>query len=159
MDEKTYPDVSPYLAAKAQRRRQLAALSWEEKVAIIEQMRELMPRHAWRQNLSTPEDVAGRLRHYRAIIKDVLIAYAQSAVPSSARDACGESLPIFDERQDIYLVQCPTWEQGTREFATPIRLRIKENQIWIEADESQDGMMAALTQAGVPAADLVDRSR
>ena len=34
-----YPDISHIFAAKAQRRRMLAALSWEEKVAIIERMR------------------------------------------------------------------------------------------------------------------------
>ncbi len=36
-----YPDISHIFAAKAQRRRMLAALSWEEKVTIIERMRSL----------------------------------------------------------------------------------------------------------------------
>ena len=48
MEEKTYPDISELLAAKVARRRALAALSWEEKVAIIEQMRQLFPRNAWK---------------------------------------------------------------------------------------------------------------
>jgi len=43
-----YPDISGILAAKAQRRRALAALPWEEKVAIIEQMRVLLPKDLWR---------------------------------------------------------------------------------------------------------------
>ncbi len=34
-----YPDVSHIFTAKAQQRRRLAALSWEEKVAILERMR------------------------------------------------------------------------------------------------------------------------
>ena len=46
--QKKYPDFSGILAAKAQRRRALAALSWEEKVAIIEQMRKSMPRGMWK---------------------------------------------------------------------------------------------------------------
>lgn len=46
--EKVYPDIAPLLQAKAERRRALAALSWEEKVAIIEQMRQLLPKDAWR---------------------------------------------------------------------------------------------------------------
>lgn len=45
--EKVYPDITPLLQAKAERRRALAALSWEEKVAIIERMRQLLPRDAW----------------------------------------------------------------------------------------------------------------
>lgn len=46
--QKTYPDFSNLLAAKAQRRLALAALSWEAKVAIIERMRQLLPRDAWK---------------------------------------------------------------------------------------------------------------
>lgn len=45
-----YPDISAILAAKQQRRRELAALSWEEKVAIIEMMRQLRPRDGWRRD-------------------------------------------------------------------------------------------------------------
>lgn len=43
-----YPDISALLAAQARRRRELAALSWEAKVAIVEQMRQLLPRDAWK---------------------------------------------------------------------------------------------------------------
>jgi hypothetical protein len=45
---KTYPDISHILVEKAQRRLALAALSWEEKVAIVEQMRQQSPRKMWR---------------------------------------------------------------------------------------------------------------
>ena len=44
---KTYPDISGILSAKAQRRQALAALSWEEKVAIVEQMRTALPQGLW----------------------------------------------------------------------------------------------------------------
>ncbi len=43
------PDISSILAAKAQRRQALAALSWEEKIAIIEQMRTLLPKGQWKR--------------------------------------------------------------------------------------------------------------
>ena len=46
----TYPDISAILAAKQLRRRELAALSWEGKVAIIERMRQLRPRDGWRHD-------------------------------------------------------------------------------------------------------------
>jgi hypothetical protein len=45
----SYPDISDILAAKAKRRRALAALSWEEKVAIVEQMRRLQPKGSWKE--------------------------------------------------------------------------------------------------------------
>ena len=48
-----YPEIQPLLAAKTLRRQELAALSWEEKVAIIEQMRRLLPVGAWRERRLT----------------------------------------------------------------------------------------------------------
>jgi hypothetical protein len=50
----SYPDITPLLAAKQRRRQELAALSWEEKVAIIEKMRRLLPRHQWRRPDALP---------------------------------------------------------------------------------------------------------
>jgi hypothetical protein len=47
--ERGYPDISGILSAKAQRRRALAALPWEEKVAIVERMQTLLPKGAWRE--------------------------------------------------------------------------------------------------------------
>ena len=37
------------LAYKAGRRARLRALSWEEKVAMIEQMRDSLPRNQWKR--------------------------------------------------------------------------------------------------------------
>ena len=49
----TYPDLSRIFFAKAQRRLALAALSWEEKVAIVERMRVSLPKGSWKHR---PED-------------------------------------------------------------------------------------------------------
>ena len=46
-----YPDISDILQAKQERRFALAALSWEEKVAIIEQMQRLLPRGQWKDGV------------------------------------------------------------------------------------------------------------
>ncbi len=40
---KNYPDISDILSAKDTRRKKLASLSWEEKVAIIDKMRKISP--------------------------------------------------------------------------------------------------------------------
>ena len=50
--------VRHLLSAKAQRRQALAALSWEEKVAIIEQMRVLLPKGQWKHR-AAEEGLAG----------------------------------------------------------------------------------------------------
>lgn len=52
-----YPDVSPIFAAKQRRRQELAALSWEEKVAIIEKMQRLLPRQQWHKGELTAATV------------------------------------------------------------------------------------------------------
>jgi len=49
-----YPDISDILSAKSQRRRTLVALSWEDKVAIVERMRELLPRGQWKNRSAAP---------------------------------------------------------------------------------------------------------
>lgn len=43
-----YPDISAILQAKQERGFALAALSWEEKVAFIEQMQRLLPPGQWK---------------------------------------------------------------------------------------------------------------
>lgn len=45
-----YPDITAILQAKQERRLALAALSWEEKVAIIEQMQRSLPRGLWKSH-------------------------------------------------------------------------------------------------------------
>lgn len=59
--QQVYPDISDILSAKARRRLALAALSWEEKVAIIEQMQTLLPKGLWRDR-SPDERVPGQRR-------------------------------------------------------------------------------------------------
>ena len=56
-----YPDISSILSAKARRKLELAALSWEEKVAIIEQMQELLPKGLWKDR-SEDDRVPGQRR-------------------------------------------------------------------------------------------------
>jgi hypothetical protein len=51
-ETKKYPDVSRIFAAKERRRQVLTALSWEEKVAIVEWMRASMPKGRWNAGLS-----------------------------------------------------------------------------------------------------------
>jgi hypothetical protein len=44
-----HPDISEILAAKSARRLKLAALLWEEKIAIVEQMQKSLPKKKWKQ--------------------------------------------------------------------------------------------------------------
>ena len=58
----SYPDISGILSAKAQRRQTLAALSWEEKVAIVEQMQQLLPKGMWKDRAADKNSTKPRVR-------------------------------------------------------------------------------------------------
>ncbi|HEY74156.1 MAG: hypothetical protein DRJ03_04410 [Chloroflexi bacterium] len=51
-----YPDISDILAAKSKQRRTLVALSWEDKVAIVERMRALLPKGQWKNRPAVQPD-------------------------------------------------------------------------------------------------------
>ena len=58
----SYYDISGILSAKADRRQALTALSWEEKVAIVERMRELLPKGQWKDGVADKKDAQHRAK-------------------------------------------------------------------------------------------------
>ena len=58
----SYPDISPIFAAKIQRRQTLAKLSWEEKIAIVEQMQLLLPKGMWKDRNTDNESAASKTK-------------------------------------------------------------------------------------------------
>lgn len=66
--QKKYPDVSRLLAAHEAFRRNLASLSWEEKVAIMERMRDDL--RQWHQHRAGA-DKRGRQRKYERAMRKV----------------------------------------------------------------------------------------
>ena len=65
-----YPDISGILSGKARRRLALAALSWEEKVAIIEQMQKLLRKGLWKDRLANESDPKKRRTAHQANAAD-----------------------------------------------------------------------------------------
>lgn len=65
-----YPDISDILQAKQQRRLALAALSWEEKVAIIEQMQRLLPRGQWKSRTVTEQTPSAEVATRQTLVAD-----------------------------------------------------------------------------------------
>ncbi len=54
----SYPDLSMVFSAKQERRAALAALPWEEKIAIVEKMQSLLPKDAWQGSRHKVETAA-----------------------------------------------------------------------------------------------------
>ncbi len=55
-----YPDISSIFAAKRRRRQTLAKLSWEEKIAIVEQMQLLLPKGMWKDRAPGSENATSK---------------------------------------------------------------------------------------------------
>jgi hypothetical protein len=147
MEEKIYPDVSHIFAAKEERRRHLAALSWEEKVAIIEKMNAAMPRRL-ECGVALEETEAQKLKRYRMLIKQILNHYAEE----HAHATTAELIPVFDERNANYLLVALAPKQFSQPHTTLLHLRIKGNCVVIELDRTEEGIRRALIVAGIPEA-------
>lgn len=145
MEQKIYPDVSHIFAAKEERRRQLAALSWEEKVKIIEKMREAMPRGMGR-GAALVETEAQKLKRYRTLIKQSIDRYAEQW----AHATTDELIPVFDEHNANYLLIALAPESTNHRHITLLHLRIKDNRVVIEVDRTEAGVRGSLIAAGIP---------
>jgi len=147
MEQKNYPDVSHIFAAKEERRRQLAALSWEEKVAIIEKMRQAMPRGMWHDS-ATEETDAQKQKRYRTLIKQIIEHYAEQRAHKNTE----ELICVFDAHNDNYLLVALATDQIGRSHTVLLHIRIKDNHVLIELDHTEQGIAASLVASGIPEA-------
>jgi hypothetical protein len=92
-----------------------------------------------------------RLNGYRQIVQQALLRHAE--LPPSHGQI--ESIPIFDERNDQYLLIDYGWDRTGRAYTVVAHVRIKDGKIWIERDGMEDGLAEEFVQAGVPREDIV----
>ena len=58
----SYFDISAIISAKKRRRQALLELSWEDKIAIVDQMRQLLPKGMWKDKVSDEKCDISRLK-------------------------------------------------------------------------------------------------
>ncbi len=92
-----------------------------------------------------------KLNHYRSIIKQLLSQHAEQTLSYGEI----ETIPIFDERSDSYLLLDVGWSKTGRVYAVPLHLRLKQGKVWIERDNTDAEIAEALLAAGVPREDIV----
>jgi hypothetical protein len=92
-----------------------------------------------------------RLNQYRTLIKQILTQHAEY-VPSHGQI---ETVPIFDEQHDHYLLLDVGWDRTGRTHAAVLHLRLKDNKVWIEHDGTETGVAQELLDAGIPKTDIV----
>jgi hypothetical protein len=89
---------------------------------------------------------------YRNIIKNVLQQQANyRATLSDGYD----SQVIFDDERGQYLVLDIGWSGDKYLHATPIHLSLIDEKIWIQYDDTEEGVAFELTEAGVPKEDII----
>jgi hypothetical protein len=89
---------------------------------------------------------------YRDIIKSVLQTQAgyRTALPDSYT-----SQVLFDDERGQYLILDIGWSGDKYLHATPIHLSLIENKVWIQYDDTEEGVVNDLLEAGIPKEDIV----
>jgi hypothetical protein len=89
-----------------------------------------------------------RISEYRSIMQQVLQDYYQ--LYQRSENPNFETMLLCDESQAQYLLMRLGWEGDRRVNHTVIHLRLRDGKIWIEEDNTEDGVATDLLAAGVP---------
>ena len=73
--------------------------------------------------------------------------YAQGGITSMR--------PVFDEQRQSYLLLDISWQNDIYLYNVPIHLELIDGKIWIQHDETEEGIATDLRDAGVPRQDIV----
>lgn len=92
-----------------------------------------------------------KLEKYRQIICQTLTPYVNitySNVPIHNRAA-------FDKQNDQYLIISEGWNKSEHLHSCLIHLEIVDDKVWIQCDNTEDGIANDLVTAGIPKNDIV----
>ncbi len=85
------------------------------------------------------------LSHYRQVITTILSDLAEA----TAQDEV-EALALFDSTHDNYLLLAAGWDGVRRIHHIIAHLRIRNDKIWVEADNTDAKIVQQLLDSGVP---------
>ncbi|MFO1433003.1 MAG: XisI protein [Candidatus Competibacteraceae bacterium] len=83
---------------------------------------------------------------YRAIIANVLNGYTQ--IPYAYGDL--QCKAVFDRENDHYLLVTLGWDNGLRVYSVLVHIDLINGKVWIQQDNTEDGVATELAQAGIP---------
>lgn len=88
---------------------------------------------------------------YRQLIKKILSAHAQGYAECSA----GQIQTVFDDEHQHYLLLDLEWRGNEYIHHAPVHLDVIDGKIWIQCDDTEEGVATDLLEAGVPSEDIV----
>lgn len=92
-----------------------------------------------------------KLETYRQIIKSVLEPYTK--IPYAHGELICKT--VFDEVADSYLLITLGWDRATRVHGCLVHLDIIDGKIWVQRDETEDGVTNELVAARIPKGKIV----
>lgn len=87
----------------------------------------------------------------RQIVENVLSSYTR--IPYANADLRCEAL--FDREHDRYALITLGWQDGKRVHFPLVHIDITNGKLWIEKDNTEDGIAGELVQAGIPKSQIV----
>ena len=89
---------------------------------------------------------------YQEIIRTILQEHAnfRNTIPDGY-----QSQLLFDDERGGYLVLDIGWNENNYLHATPIHINLIEDKIWIQYDDTEEGVATDLLAAGIPKEDIV----
>src|SRR6476620_8659993 len=92
-----------------------------------------------------------RLR-YQSIIKSILQHHAnyRATLPDGYT-----SQVIFDDERGQYLVLDMGWNGDKYLHATPIHITLIDDKVWVQYDDTEEGVATDLVEAGISKDDIV----
>lgn len=91
------------------------------------------------------------LSTYREAVERVLSVYTR--IPYAHGDLRCEA--VFDRAHDRYALITVGWSQGKRVHFALVHVDIIDGKVWIEKDNTEDGVASELVQAGIPKSHIV----
>jgi XisI protein len=88
---------------------------------------------------------------YRKIICGILKSYLDITYANVNL----KNRQIFDRETDRYIILSEGWQKQHHLHSCLIHVEIINNKVWIQLDNTEDGIAEELISAGIPKADIV----
>jgi XisI protein len=92
-----------------------------------------------------------RLDTYRQIIRKVLKPYTEITYAN----VNVKNHQVFDAETDRYLILSEGWERQNHLHSCLIHIEMIDERVWIQLDNTEDGIAEELIAAGIPKQDIV----
>ena len=92
-----------------------------------------------------------RLEHYRQVICITLKSY----IDITYANVNVKNRQVFDLETDQYIILSEGWNHQRHIHSCLIHIEIIDYKIWIQLDNTEDGITEELIQAGIPKEDIV----